>query len=328
MYRSLIQRIFLLSVALAFCAACTAKTTENQESNDVRPQENAAQVEAVEHEGSGVSGEGRSWTVTFASAGQKRTMEVFAPAEDDGARSLLLLFHGYGDTAASLAEGLQIQKVADKLGAIVVVPQGLVNSKDGKTSWNAGACCAFGDEERDDVALLADIPKALKDVLSFNEDIVDVAGFSNGGFFVEKLVCEQNDRIRGALNVAGGLPMKAEECEPQGEIRLVRVHGAEDTRVPFAGGELSAGRTVLSFHESFAFWRSQIKCSRAPETTQRGVASCRQQYDCPNGHMEFCEVLNGGHEWPRIRSTGLDVFDVAWQVWNRTSDDDASVKKP
>lgn len=322
MYYRVIERIFLLCVVLLGCSACTSKSADQEDPSTPQQEISSNQVKAVEHEGTGVSGEGRSWTVTFASAGHTRTMEVFAPAEDDGARSLLLLFHGYGDTAASLAEGLQIQKVADKLNAIIVLPQGLINASDGKTSWNAGECCAFGDTDRDDVALVDDIPKALTSVLDFNPDIIDVAGFSNGGFFVEKLVCEHNDRIRGALNVAGALPMKKEECTPKGEIRLVRIHGSEDTRIPFAGGEISNGLEVISFHDSFAFWRSQLKCSRVPQTTQRGLASCRQQFDCPNGHMEFCEVLNAGHEWPRMRTTSLDVFDVAWQVWTRSSNDD------
>lgn len=312
----------LLVLCLLFSlAACSRKPDANSQRQEQESSESTPKVEAKEHESSGVSGEGRAWTVTFTSAETSREMEVFAPAEDDGERSLLVLFHGYGDTAASFAKGLDAQAIADKLDVIVVVPQGLTNDQDGKTSWNAGACCAFGDENRDDVALLDDIPTALQSVLSFNADIIDVAGFSNGGFFVEKLVCEHNDRIRGALNVGGGLPMDQDDCAPEGSIRLVRVHGSEDTRVPFEGGELSEGRTVLSFHESFAFWRSKLQCSRVPQVQQRGFASCRQQFDCPSGDMEFCEVLTLGHEWPKPRATGLDVFDVAWQVWNRASND-------
>lgn len=317
---------FWMLAALLLLASCTAKNTEKTtETNETDVQEKEISVQAKEHDSSGVSGEGRAWTVRFGSQDIERSMEVYAPANDDGERSVLLIFHGYGDSAESLAKGIDAQKVADDLGVVVVLPEGLENSADGRRAWNAGDCCAFGDEDRDDTALIDDIPAALKAVLPFDENTIDVAGFSNGGFFVERLICEKNDRIRGALNVAGGLGVDPEDCAPEGDIRLVRFHGSNDDRIPFDGGEIegiSGKREVMSFNDSFAFWRSKIGCSRVPHSEQRGYASCRQQLDCPNGHMEFCEVLEHGHEWPTRRGTGVDVFDVAWQVWTRGDDDE------
>lgn len=324
-----LRTTFLLLVVLLLLASCTKKKSDGSNDEDTDKSAEAAAkviaVEAEEHDSSGVSGEGRAWTVTFGSQGVERSMEVYAPAGDDGARSLLLIFHGYGDNAASLAEGIDAQNVADTLETVVVLPDGLINTQDERSSWNAGECCAFGDEDRDDVALIEDIPAALQEVLSFDENTLDVAGFSNGGFFVERLLCEKNDRIRGGLNIAGGLGIDPEDCAPEGDIRLVRVHGSADDRVPFAGGQIEGvggTREIASFNEGFAFWRGKLGCSRVPESVQRGYAACRQQFDCPNGHMEFCEVLEHGHQWPTRRATGLDVFDVAWQVWTRGDDEE------
>lgn len=322
MRKIVLKNCLVLLATVLLLVACKRTTSDADDASASSVQKGTVPIEVQEHEGSNVSGEGRSYTVRFPSADEARTMEVFVPGKNDGERSLLILFHGYGDNAENFAKGLDAQRLADTLGVIVAVPQGLKNPKDGTTSWNAGVCCAFGDESRDDVALLTDIPAALESVTAFNKDVIDVAGFSNGGFFVEHLMCNHTHLIRGGLNVGGTLPMKAEDCNPEGPIRLLRVQGSDDERIPIAGGELSDGREMVGFNESFAHWRSKLKCSRAPNMTQRGFASCRQQFDCPNGHMEFCEVAQLKHEWPNARATGLDVFDVAWQVWTRSSEDD------
>lgn len=322
MRKTVIHASLLMLATLLLLSSCTRGENSGEPSSKVVPVAPATDVEIVAHEGSAMSGEGRHLTVTFPSDGEARTMEVFVPGTNDGERSLLILFHGYGDTAENFAKGLNAKELAESLEVIVAVPQGLKNTGDGTTSWNAGVCCAFGDESRDDVALLTDIPAALDYVTSWREDVIDVAGFSNGGFFVEHLICEHPALIRGGLNVGGTLPKNVEDCTPQHPVRLVRVQGAADTRIPMAGGALDDGREILSFNDSFVHWRDQLRCSRAPEMAQRGYASCRQQFDCPNGHMEFCDVMQLGHEWPDARATGLDVFDVAWQVWTRSSEDE------
>lgn len=322
MRKRVLKNCLLLFATALLVAGCKPAAKDADGVSGVDHESDVIQVEVQEHEGSSVSGEGRGYSVRFPSAGEARTMDVFVPGKNDGQRSLLILFHGYGDTAENFAKGLDAQQIADALEVIVAVPQGLKNSKDGTTSWNAGVCCAFGDESRDDVALLKDIPAAIESITDFREDVIDVAGFSNGGFFVEHLMCEHTNLIRGGLNVGGTLPTSAADCNPDGPIRLLRVQGSADERIPIAGGELSDGREVEGFNESFAHWRSKLKCSRAPNMEQRGFAACRQQFDCPNGHMEFCEVAELAHEWPEARATGLDVFDVAWQVWTRSLGDD------
>lgn len=322
MRKRILKSYVLVLATVLLLSACKRSASDAEDASVSSVQKQAIPIAVQEHDGSNVSGEGRSYTVSFPSAAEARTMEVFVPGKNDGERSLLILFHGYGDTAESFARGLDAQAIADTLEVIVAVPQGLKNSKDGTPSWNAGVCCAFGDESRDDVALLTDIPVALESVTSFNQDVIDVAGFSNGGFFVEHLMCNHTKLIRGGLNVGGTLPMAADDCNPDGPIRLLRVQGSDDSRIPMAGGELPDGRNIVGFNESFAHWRSKLGCSRAPTMVQRGFASCRQQFDCPNGHMEFCDVAQLTHEWPNSSATGLDVFDVAWQVWTRSSEEE------
>lgn len=273
-------------------------------------------VRILSQGGSDVSGSASWATLEFSAGGARRTAQVYIPAGNDGARSLLILFHGLGDSAENFAQSLNAPQLAEKLGVIVAVPQGLKNPGDGPASWNAGACCAFGDEQRDDVALLPALQKAISTLTEFNREITDVAGFSNGGFFAEYLACKHTDLVRGILNVGGNQPVPDEECVLSGAVNVVRVHGTADDRVPFEGGEWR-GTQLPSLNENFVAWRSRIGCSRAPIASNVGAAACRQQFDCPLGNLEVCSVHELGHSWPTVRGTGLDVFDVAWQVWNR-----------
>lgn len=261
-----------------------------------------------------VSGEPSMHVRTFDAGGIARSMRVYVPAANDGNRSLVVLFHGLGDNAESFGEGLNAAKLAETLKVIVAVPDGTPNSEGGARSWNAGACCAFGDEARDDASLLPAIKANIAELTPYDETIVDVAGFSNGGFFVEYLACTHPEWIRGGLSVAGGMPMPGETCTPSKPVRLVRIHGKADERVPFDGGEWR-GHQLPSYHQSFVDWRSRIGCSNAPVPAYYGHAACRTQLACPNGSLATCEVESLGHSWPTVRATGLDVFKLAWQVW-------------
>lgn len=273
-----------------------------------------AAVEVLSREDAAVSGEAWQARVAFDAAGHRREAMVFFPSGDDGQRSLLILFHGLGDSAESFARGVGAQAAANKLGAIIAVPEGLPNPGDGSRAWNAGACCAFGAEERDDAALVPALSAAIATLSAFDQDTVDVAGFSNGGFFAEYLACEHSEWIRGAMNVGGSRPLPPGECTPSTPVKMVRVHGVSDARVPFTGGEWR-GATLPSFDESFVEWRTNLGCSRAPSQVSHGAASCRLQDGCPMGDLLACSVQDLGHAWPQKRSSGLDVLEMAWQVW-------------
>lgn len=299
----LIRPVTMVALVVAL-GGCKAKSVETP----------PAPVEVPTADVPLVSGEPSMHVRTFEAGGLTRTMRVYVPAANDGRRSLLVLFHGLGDNAESFANGLNAAKIADTYGVIVAVPDGTPNRDGGARSWNAGACCAFGDEARDDDALLPAIKANVAALTPYDDTIVDVAGFSNGGFFVEYLACKHPEWIRGGLSVGGGIPMPGETCTPSKPVRLVRVHGKADDRVPFEGGAWR-GHTLPSYQQSFIDWRSRIGCSNAPEPAYHGHASCRLQLACPNGSLATCEIDGFGHSWPAARATGLDVFQLAWQVW-------------
>lgn len=263
-------------------------------------------------------GQAGKQTLSFRSGGLQRSLNLYIPANRQEKPGVLVLFHGLGDSGANFAASMGAAELAEKYGVVVAVPEGTPNSEGGMKSWNAGpGCCAFGDDDRDDSKLLGDIIASTERVLPIDRERVDIAGFSNGGYFVEYNVCKNADLIRGALNVAGSDPLPNEECSPSKPVSLIRIHGEADDRVPFAGGEIR-GRRVVSFNESFVNWRTRMKCSTAPRNEYWGQSICRVQDACMNGTYISCQLPGLGHSWPNPDSTSLDVFERAWQVWQPT----------
>lgn len=318
-------QIGLLLAAMSFSTACKTTPTASSAPVDATPpsgEKVTDSVDVIERSQAAASGEPWSAKLAFEAGGHRRESLVFFPGDNDGKRSLILLFHGLGDTAENFATSLKAAELAHRLGVIIAVPQGLLNSNGGLSSWNAGACCAFGDPSRNDAALLDVLPEAIGTLSDFDKETIDVAGFSNGGFFSEYLACKHSDKIRGAMNVGGSRPLSPEECTIEAPQRFVRVHGVEDDRVPFEGGDLR-GHMLPSFEESFVEWRSRLLCSTAPELVYHGVAACRLQSDCVKGDLLACSVPELGHSWPSAHLTRLDVLEHAWQFWQGSAQDEA-----
>lgn len=312
------KRTFALAalVLLAPLSGCTYKSKEAQPGIEAagEPSSSASSASTAAAARPLVDAEASMQTLGFHSGGLDRTVHVFVPASRSETPGLLVLFHGLGDSGEAFATAASAAELAERFRVVVAVPEGTRNRNGGMKSWNAGACCAFGEPERDDSSLLADLIDRVETVLPIERAAVDIAGFSNGGYFVEYNACKNSELIRGGLNVAGSEALPAEECQPTTPVRLLRVHGELDDRVPFEGGEIR-GNEVLSFNESFVNWRSRVQCSTAPRNVYWGAAICRVQDRCQNGAYVSCQIPRMGHEWPDPARTSLDVFERAWQVW-------------
>lgn len=308
-------RVALLGSLLSLPLGCKfQKYPEAPASPEAVEASARARSQTVEGVETLVAGAASQQTLRLWAGDVARSAHVFVPASRAESPGVLVLFHGLGDTGANFAKSLDAAALAERYKVVVVVPEGTPNSQGGQQSWNAGACCAFGDEEtRDDSGLLAALIDAVAQVLPIDRARVDIAGFSNGGYFVEYNVCKNAELIRGALNVAGADPMGDAPCEPAKPVTLIRIHGEADEVVPIAGGSLN-GRTVMSFDDSFVAWRTRMNCSTVPTMETLDYAACRFQQNCVNGEYISCRVPGMGHMWPS--SSSLDVFARAWQVWN------------
>lgn len=138
---------------------------------------------------------------------------------------LVVVLHSRGhDWREPAAQGWST--LADTKGFTAVYPV----SPDG--SWNAGLCCPPASTTgRDDGLWLA---RVLADAKArYGTRYVAVAGFSNGGMMAEALV-HRRPWLTGRVAVWGSAPeMLGSPSTWSG--RLLILHGALDTTVPWAG---------------------------------------------------------------------------------------------
>ena len=116
---------------------------------------------------------------------------------------------------------------ADRDGFIAIYP---TRGSD----WNAGLCCGTAAKQnRDDVAWLTRQIAAVKS--KYGLSAVYLAGNSNGGMMVERLVSMEPD-ISDRFAVWAAAPEMTDQGDWQGHGYLF--HGADDTTVPLTGGNV------------------------------------------------------------------------------------------
>jgi poly(3-hydroxybutyrate) depolymerase len=141
----------------------------------------------------------------------------------------VIVLHSYAHSGTEMvAQGWS--KAADKHGFIAIYP-------DRGTSWDAGLCCGYAaTTSRDDVSWLATVVTTVR--LKYGLDTIYLAGNSNGGMMVERLLAERPD-ISNAFAVWGSAPEMPTAGTWTGRGYLY--DGVGDTTVPWKGGTLMIG---------------------------------------------------------------------------------------
>jgi polyhydroxybutyrate depolymerase len=161
-----------------------------------------------------------------------------APEGHDLASPVLVLLHGFGDSAANLSRYLGIDAVAGSRGVIVVHVDGTPNP-GGSCFWNAtDACCDLYRQRPDDVGYLDAV---LDDVGShFRVDArrLWIVGHSNGGFMAYRYACERAPRVAAIASMAGADWLDAARCAASEPVAVLQIHGDADPIIKYGGGNI------------------------------------------------------------------------------------------
>jgi polyhydroxybutyrate depolymerase len=242
--------------------------------------------------------------VVVARGGADHRVRIFVPSALSALPAPVVLnWHGLGSDGAQHARYSGYEELAEQQGFVAVHPTG-VGDGGGPASWQLTP----GPGARDDLAF-AD---ALIDELIANWCVdpgrIYSTGFSNGGFFTARLICERADRVAAAVSVSG--LTHPDGCDPSRRVPYLAYHGTDDTVVPYDGGEsvlLSGGSVpadlaaVLgqSIHAEFEEFAADAGCDPTPTDQYIGVEVIVSNYSgCGFGTMAFFEVQGGGHTWP------------------------------
>ncbi|TCP63420.1 polyhydroxybutyrate depolymerase [Rhodovulum bhavnagarense] len=243
---------------------------------------------------------------TVMAAGLERSYHIYVPksvAAAGGSAPAIVTFHGGGGNALEFAKRIDIRRVADARGMIVLAPQGV--GRGDKGFWNAGSISPVGMAERNNVDDLAFIQAMLRDAASvapIDPSRVYAAGLSKGGMLAYHAACNLPGTFTAIAAVASTL--SAADCpNPQG-VSLLHIHGTDDKNVPFSGGsgEMSAkGANWPPASLGIERFSAANQCAPQAQVMRPAQDTTCQVTSCAGGEkVELCLVEGGGHAWPGI----------------------------
>ena len=252
---------------------------------------------------------------TISVDGRQRQYIQFLPEEWVAATNLPILFvlHGGTGSPEGMLNYVDFRELATQEKFIVIYPKGI------EKNWNDGRPTDANQLGVDDVTFFRKLIDKLLANYSVNEDAVFVTGISNGAFMASRLGCELSNKIKAFASVAGTIEATtiAPNCNPDGPISALYIHGTLDDFVPIEGGEMTEGDGgfIVSHWDAIAKFNEINNSSESPEITNLpdiaddGTTIIETKYSNTNNGSEVISYVieNGGHTWPQGRD-GFDFF--------------------
>lgn len=203
--------------------------------------------------------------------GRARSYLVASPAANAAPAPILLAFHGYSSSAATLARNSGLHDAAGAAGFVTVYPDG-----SGRPSrWGLPGRLAGPDDGAFVDAVIADVAAGS----CGDPTRVSAAGFSNGAAFVGRLACRRPGSLRAVALVGGaGLVEPCAAARTPAATSVLILHGAADAVVKSSGGPVLGG---------------------ALQAEPLGVAAGRWQ-STPARSVRVVVVRGVGHVWPSL----------------------------
>ena len=262
----------------------------------------------------------------LAFQGRIREYLLHVPAAPNG--SLVLAFHGGGQTAAQLERITGLDALADREHFIVAYPQAF------ERSWADGRNETSAEKQGvDDVGFAKSVVADIARTYAIDRSRVFATGLSNGAILTHRLACEAADTFAAIAPVIGAAAkMTAASCRPRMPVAVVAVQGRADPSVPFEGNQ-----HLQSSRATEEMWRSLNGCAPAvasralpvivqdgTSVEQRSYTGCRR-----HGDVVWYEIEGGGHRWPPetvsdsrsqaengVSSQNLNASDVIWAFFS------------
>ncbi len=234
---------------------------------------------------------------------------------------LVVLLHGFAETAGFLDNWMDMSDEAQKRTFLLALPEGTRNAT-GQQFWNAtDGCCAAGTDV-DDVAYLSAVIADVKAKHRVDGRRVYLVGHSNGGFMAHRFACDRADLVTGIVSFAGSTWEDPAKCTPSRPVSVLQVHGTLDAVVFYVGGQTVLGSEGYpSAEDTVGTWAAKNGCTGTglerltgdldlaldvlfDETKREAFAGCPG-----DGAAELWSVVGGSH-FPLLSS---DFAGLAWQ---------------
>lgn len=199
---------------------------------------------------------------------------------------LILMLHGYGNTADGFRSTVHLEAQANPLGYAVAYVSG-------GTEWNSGLAAA-GDPDQE---FLVSLAHWLQETYGFDSAHTYAAGFSNGACMVHRLAAEASDTFSACVSVAGMMPAGIWEARQETEpVSFFQITGEKDAVVP-KHSDGSAEHTQAPAIEDVLDSYVQAGGMTLSEECTAGTESTLTKYAGGNRQVWHLVIKNGSHQW-------------------------------
>jgi polyhydroxybutyrate depolymerase len=243
---------------------------------------------------------------------------------------LLLELHGFVDSTDTMtpwfdeemANGFKAE--AASRGIILVLPHGTIDPTLDYFFWNAtNSCCDLDKIGTNDIGYLMAIIQDVSVKYPVDPKRIFAFGHSNGGFMINRMACDQADKIAAVVSLARETYTHHTLCAASAPIAYLQVQGDADMTVPYDGGP-PEGIAVLppapGAVQTTKDWAAKNLCNPTGDTSQPQITlmaastapdTAKVVYDgCEaNGDTELWTIHNGPHSPDFNASWAPAVFD-------------------
>ena len=275
--------------------------------------------------------------ISVRAGGVERSYVVHLPPERGSRPALVLSFHGGGGSARQYQAYVQMDRVADREGFLVVYPNGSGPLRARLLTWNAGGCCGSAMRTNvDDVGFVRILLEDLAGRIAFDRTRIYATGLSNGAMMSYRLAAELPEAIAAIAPVGGAMMLGAQP--PAHAKPVLHIHSIDDHRALYAGG-LGAPfpfTNVRVLHpgveERLALWAQANGCGRElnavtrrewSDATGRLHTATLLRYSSCRVETALWKLSGAGHVWPggqvdylpALLGPGTQVIDANEEIW-------------
>ena len=238
-----------------------------------------------------------------------RTYRVHRPPKPAAKPGLVIVLHGSfgGAFQAETTTGFDLE--ANRLGWIVVYPDGVADG------WDAfGSGPTWGQHPgADDILFMRGLIGTFKSADNVDPDRVYITGHSRGGMMSYRIGCEMSDIVAAIAPVSGNMATASGSadvpCAPTSPVSVLAIHGTADGTIPMAGGRVDIIFSPMA--DVIARWRSLNSCANASTVAVDGV-NTTTTWACAGGSTVATRIQAGGcHCWTSDDSGAIADFFVA-----------------
>ncbi len=238
--------------------------------------------------------------------GVKHSFVLDLPDETEGA-PLVVMLHGYGNTAESFRSTVHFEEEANPRGYAVVYVTGASdpNSPTAANGWHSET----DTEGNRDAEFLVSLAEYLQKEYGLDRSRTYAVGFSNGALMAHRLAMEDADTFSAFVSVAGWMPESVWNGRREtNETGFFQITGEKDKAVPKHSDGSAQYAPAPAIEDVMEYW-AESNGLDITETEQIGNASVLTKYASKEKPQQVWHlfVKDGRHSWPGMRFNGIDT---------------------